>query len=183
MVEKYLEAFQEISNPSMATGEELKAWIGKAINIVVRVYGEDSIQEQQIRNVLFEKYPSMYDNGQKFGGGNNAKLCQKQASEVIKGFMSDLTNFGLPAPRVVEKSSEINISVNQHQNQTVKLKVIFDVINDELTEKQVKEIEEVLNGPESENKKLKIVEKLKNFGSDVATNIVASILTNPSMFS
>lgn len=184
MIEKFIEAFKEISIPQISNGEELRAWQGKAINTVVRVYGEDSIQEQQIKNVFFERYSSMYVGGQSFGGGNNSKLCEKQASEVISGFISDLINFGLPEQRIVEKTNGINISVNQHQNQTVKLKVIFDLVKDELTGKQMKEIEEVLTEVESpENKKNKLIQKLKSFGSDVVTNIVASILTNPNIYS
>lgn len=184
MVEKFIEAFKEIANPQIRNGEELKAWQGKAINIIVRVYGENSIQEQQIINVQFQTYSSIHVNGKTFGGGNNSSQCEKQAFEVINGFISDLTTFGLPAQRVVEKTSGINISVNQHQHQTVELRLILDSIKDELTGKQIKEIEDVLKENESpENKKTKLVQKLKSFGSDIASNIVANILTNPNLFS
>lgn len=114
------------------------------------------------------RYSSIHVNGQTFGGGNNSKLCSKQAAEVIGGFISDLTTFGMPSKRVVEKSSGINISVNQHQHQTVEIKLIRDLIEDELTGKQVKEIEEVLKeDTPPENKKSKVLQKLKSFGSDV----------------
>ena len=184
MIEKYIEAFKEIQNPQINNGEELIAWQGKAINIVSRVYGEDSVQEQQVINVKFERYSSIHVRGQTYGGGNNSKLCSKQAAEVIGGFISDLTTFGMPSKRVVEKTNGINISVNQHQHQTVEIKVIRDLIEDELTGKQVKEIEEVLKEDTSpENKKSKVLQKLKSFGSDVASSIVANILTNPNLYS
>ncbi len=38
MIEKYIKAFHEICNPKISNGEELKAWQGKAINVIVRVY-------------------------------------------------------------------------------------------------------------------------------------------------
>lgn len=95
-----------------------------------------------------------------------------------------MTNFGLPNQRVIEKPNGINISISQYPNQTVKLKVIFDLIKDEPTGKQMNEIEEILGTNETpEVKKPKIIEKLKSFGSDVVSNIIANILTNPSLYS
>ena len=184
MIEKFIEAFKVVSNPKISNGEELKAWQGKAINTIVRVYGNDSIQEQQIKNVFFETYTTYYTARQNFGGGNNSELCQKQASEIINGFITDLSTFGLPQERIMEKSNGIHISVNQNQHQTIKLKIIFDSIKDELNGKQVKEVEEILNEAlPSESKKVKLIEKLKSFGSDIVTNIVANILTNPAIYS
>ncbi len=184
MIEKFIEAFKEISSPRISNAEELKAWQGKANNIVVRIYGLESIQVDQIKNVLFERYSSIHANGTTFGGGNNSNLCEKQAAEVIAGFITDLTNFGMPSEREVEKVRGINISINQHQNQTIKLRVIFESIQEEMTGKQLKEIEEVLKGNETtESKKASIVNKLKSFGSDIASNIIANILTNPNIYS
>lgn len=49
---------------------------------------------------------------------------------------------------------------------------------------QLKELQKIIEekGTESNEKKNKIVETLKKFGGDVASNIVANILTNPSLF-
>ena len=33
-----------------------------------------------------------------------------------------------------------------------------------------------------EEKKVKLIDKIKSFGSDIASNIVAGILTNPAIF-
>lgn len=63
------------------------------------------------------------------------------------------------------------------------IKLIRDLIKNELTGKQVKEIEDVLKEDTSPgDKKLKVLQKLKSFGSDVASNIVASVLTNINLF-
>ncbi|MFV8367160.1 hypothetical protein [Flavobacterium sp. XS1P27] len=183
MIDKYITAFNEVKCPRILNSQDLNVWQGKAINIIVRVYGENSIQEEQIKNVLFQRYASYSINGHTSGGANNAKLCEKQATEIIEGFISDLSTFGMPSQRVAEKNGAINISINQNQNQTINLNVILDSLKEELTGKQIKELEEVINTDEMpENKKSKIINKLKSFGSDVVTNIVANILTNPSIF-
>ncbi len=98
-------------------------------------------------------------------------------------------------PTIIPQSSKtksgkgINVTTNinnsnsqsQNQEQSVAINLFLEAIKDDLTGKQVKEIKDIL--AECENDKPKawksIVEKLKSFGSDVASNIVANILTNP----
>ena len=181
MIEKFIESLRAIENPTITTGEELKSWQSKALNIVVRVYGEDSVQDEQIRNVQFETYTAIYTGQGKIGGGNNSKQCQKYASEVIQGMIADLETFGLPAERVIEKTSGINISLTQNQHVTVK--VILDLLKDELTGNQMREVSEILKSDTSvSEKKNDLLNKLKSFGKDVAANILANILTNPSLY-
>jgi hypothetical protein len=182
MINKYIESLKILDKPKLGTFENLKAWQGKVINILVRVYGENSIQEEQVKNIVYKKYASYSINAESFGGGNNLGLCENQASEVINGFISDLETFGLPVPKVKE-SNGINISLNQTQNQTVNLNLILESIKEELTGKQTKELDEILKCEEEpEAKKIKVLGKLKSFGSDVLSNIIANIITNPAIY-
>lgn len=183
MIEKYIKSLTDIQNPNITNIYELKSWQGNAINIVNRIYGNESKQEEQIKNINFKSYPRGSINGSSFGGGNNGKECSRQASEIINGFISDLTNFGLPENKKNDNNNGINISVNQNQNQSVQLHFIWESVKDELTGKQIKELKEVIEeDTPAENKKKKVIEKLKSFGGDVITNIVANILTNPNIF-
>ena len=185
MTDKYIIALEEIRNPEIKNGYDLISWQSKAINVIVRIYGEDSIQEEQIKQVKFKTYPSYGVNGQTYGGGNNATFCNKQASEIIQGLISDLSSFGLPEKRGKTKSDGINISLNQHQSQTqtINVSLIWESVKDELTGKQIKELESVLSEEISvEEKKTKTIDKLKSFGSDIITNIIANILTNPAIY-
>lgn len=117
-----------------------------------------------------------------FDGGNNLKECQTLAQEIIKGFISYISTFGIPDKKE-NNNSGINISLNQSQNQTVSVKILWDSIKDELTGKQAKEIEEIINSSDQpENKKKNIIDKVKSFGLDIASNIIASVLTNPSIY-
>jgi hypothetical protein len=182
MIEQYISALQELSNPSINDGYELQTWQSQITNVLVRVYGKDSKQEELVNSIQYRNHPSWGINGKSYGGGNNAASCQTQASELAKSFVSDLEKFGLPELKQ-EGGNGINISLNQSQNQVVNLSVIWESVKDELTGKQAREIEEIIEGDEEpESKKKKIFEKIKTFGSNVASNIVAGLLTNPSIF-
>lgn len=82
-----------------------------------------------------------------------------------------------------EHSSAVTVNVNQTQNQNQEINIFIDAIADELTGKQYKELKSIAqDNPNPENSKRKIIEKLKSFGSDVLSNIVANIVTNPSVW-
>lgn len=189
MIEKYIQALKTVESPTIKSKYDLQTWQAKVINIVSRIYGDESKQEGQIKNITFKTYPrfGVVGNGNTrstmSGGGNNGKQCEKQANEIIKSFISDLETFGIPDSKQRENSSGINISVNQNQNQTVNVNVIWESIQEELTGKQLKEIEGIINdNDEPESKKKRIFEKLKSFGTDVASNIIATLLTNPWIY-
>lgn len=75
-------------------------------------------------------------------------------------------------------------SQSQDQEQTMVVNMFLEAIKDDLTGKQVKELKEVIAESAGDKEKARngIVEKLKSFGSDVASNIVANIITNPSIW-
>lgn len=189
MIKKYIEALKTVKNPTINSNYDLQNWKVKAGNVISRIYGDESKQEEQIKEINFRNY-SLFATvrggnspSTSSGGGNNGKHCEKQANEMIKSFISDLETFGLPEPRKNENSNGINISVNQSQNQTVNVNVIWESIKEELTGKQLKEIEAIINdNDKSESKKKRIFEKLKSFGIDVASNIIANIITNPAIY-
>ena len=83
-----------------------------------------------------------------------------------------------------EKGIHINITQSQNQQTNVSINLIIKAFQDELNGNQRKEIQTIIDDKElePEKKKSKIVETLKKFGSDVASNILANILTNPSFF-
>lgn len=183
MTEKYIKALEEIHHPKISNKYDLQAWKTQAINIVVRLYGEDSKQEEQINLVKYQNYPSISTRNSTSGGGNNSNFCEKQASEIIGSFISDLSTFGLPVTKKQPKDKGINISVNQSQNQSISINVIWESIEDELTGKQLKEVKSIVEeDSDSETKKTKIFKKIKSFGGDIASNIIASILTNPNIY-
>lgn len=185
MVEKFIASFKALQNPIFNKASELEAWKSQANNIIIRVYGQSSKQEESINKIKFRKYVSLSMGADYVSGGHNGKDCQNQARETIQGFIHDLENFGLPELKT-DKKSGISISVNQNQSQSqsVALNIILDSIKDELSGSQVRQIEEIINGNDKpDDKRKKIFDKIKSFGSDVASNVIANLLTNPALFS
>lgn len=84
------------------------------------------------------------------------------------------------------KSASTNININNNQNNTQKVTVnlFLEAIKEELTEKNFKEVKEILKDFETEPEKTKItlIQRIKEFGGDVLSNIVANILTNPTIY-
>ena len=128
---------------------------------------------------------------QEFGEISEKKLSptqQKQLLAILEA-LSCLPNVICPDNSSENKESRIHITNNinnsnsqsQNQEQTVAINLFLEAIKDDLTGKQVKELKDILAECESDKPKAwkRIVEKLKSFGSDVASNIVANILTNP----
>lgn len=89
------------------------------------------------------------------------------------------------------KEINVNTTINnsnsqsQNQEQSIVVNLFLEAIKDDLTGKQVKELKDVLVECGNDKPKAwkRIVEKIKSFGSDVAANIVANILTNPTIWS
>lgn len=68
---------------------------------------------------------------------------------------------------------------SQQQDQTVD--IFIEAIADELTGKQMKELKAAL-ADEKGGKKGSLIEKVKSFGLDTLSNIVANIVTNPAIW-
>ena len=76
-------------------------------------------------------------------------------------------------------------SQSQDQRQSLAVELFIEEIKDDLTGRQIKELKAVVADVNNDLQKARpgIITKLKEFGSDVASNIVANILTNPSIWS
>lgn len=73
-----------------------------------------------------------------------------------------------------------NNSQSQNQEQSIIVQQILDAFRDELTGRQLKELESIIAKAENDLHKAKpnIIAKLMEFGGNVASNILATILTN-----
>lgn len=176
--EKYLEALKATQKLIIRDFTSLKIWKSQAINIIVRIYGKNSRQELQLDNIKYNSYSIGTHRG-----GNNIEECKRLAEGYINSYIYDIEMFGLPN-LTEENNNGINIELNQNQNQTVNIDVFWGVVKDELTGKQLKEVEDILKDPKEkpEAKKSKILDKIKSFGGNVASNIVAGLITNPSLY-
>lgn len=93
-----------------------------------------------------------------------------------------------PKSNIDDKSDDHSITVNVNQEQSQQQHQVSDLLiealKDDLTGRQQKELKEIMQSDDKpEQKRSKIIDKLKSFGSDVLSNIVANIITNPAILS
>ena len=86
----------------------------------------------------------------------------------------------------IQVTANINNSNSQMQSQQQSLAVelFLEAIKDDLTGRQIKELKDVVAEAGNDLQKARpgIIEKLKSFGADVVSNIVANLLTNPVIY-
>ena len=189
MLDKYIESLNKLLTQEIKDSTSLDVWKGSAVNILTRIYGQNSSQENQINDIKYRVYPSYGGsrNGESWraGGGSNIESCQQKAHSLVNSFVEELNTFGLPEPKKNTEigHEQIHISLTQNQTQDVKinLNLIVQAFQDELSGKQLKEIQEIIGNKniKAEEKRTSIVDKIKSFGSDVMSNVLANILTNP----
>lgn len=87
-----------------------------------------------------------------------------------------------------EKGVNITItntnSQSQSQEQSLAVELFIEAIKDDLTGRQIKELKAVVEEADNDLQKARpgILAKLAEFGKDVASNIVANLLTNPTIW-
>lgn len=119
------------------------------------------------------------------------EVSKKLSQENHRKIMGILKAIKL-LPNEPEKSNEtkgstnnINITNTQSVSQQLTLNIFIDSIKDEITGKDFKALKEIMKDYEKEPEETKstVIEKIKGFGEDVLSNIVANILTNPTIYS
>ena len=90
---------------------------------------------------------------------------------------------GKDAINVVTTINNTN-SQSQSQEQSLAVELFIEAIKDDLTGRQIKELKAVVENADNDLQKARpgILAKLAEFGKDVASNIVANILTNPMIW-
>ena len=87
----------------------------------------------------------------------------------------------------INVTTNINNTNSQSQNQEQSMAVLLfiEAIQDDLTGRQIKELKMVVADANNDLQIARpgIIAKLKEFGSDVLSNIVANVLTNPVIWS
>lgn len=97
--------------------------------------------------------------------------------------VSEKKNNGKDAINVVTTINSTNSQI-QSQEQSLAVEMFIEAIKDDLTGKQIKELKATVAEADNDLEKSRpgIIEKLKSFGADVASNIVANLLTNPTIW-
>ena len=176
MREKQIELIKKQLSKLESNDFNLSGWKSSTIVILSRIFGDTYQGIKAIENI---KYSS---GGIGSVHWDNLASCKKQGKDILEACITELETFGQPEPKKNENSG-ININLTQNQNQTVNINLLIGALEDELTVSQLREVNEIMNsGEQKSEKKKKLIDKLKSFGSDVASNVLANILTNPNIW-
>lgn len=184
-LDKYLEALEKIKIVEINDHDSFLTWKRKATNFIIRIYGENSTQESQINQINFSYGSRLIIDDNPLPQKHNGNKCREQIRELIESYIDELKMFGLPERKYRDEDS-VRTVINNNNNltQQMNVNIIFEILKDELTEKQLNELKEIVFSKEEvETKKHKIKAKLKSFGQGVLENVFSNILTNLSLFS
>lgn len=158
---------------SIRDNNSQNTWKANAKSIFARIYGANydglnSIDQNLQRIVLFSGRPTA-------GDFNEHKQF---AIDFTQSRIDEIQALGLPE-NLLEPATKIDIT----QNQAVRVNVsmLLDSLREHLDEGQLVEVQGILEdkGLKTDEKKVRVIEKLKTFGADLAQNVLANILVNP----
>jgi hypothetical protein len=107
---------------------------------------------------------------------------------ILESLIKEIEKLGPPSNNDIKIDQSVNVNVNQNQSQEqvqiTELSIFLESIKEDISGKQYKELLAIVRSESNpEIAKPKIIEKLKSFGENVCSNIVANIITNPTIWS
>ena len=136
---------------------DLEAWKNHTIIYLERIFGRDSSKIKMLKDLHYDYSSWGLRDTAASGKTKDKDPIREQAEELLKAAIAELESLGLP------------------QGKPEKEKV-WELLQDELTGKQVKEIEALL-ASEDQEKNLKIADILENLGADNLSLLIAKLLT------
>ena len=124
------------------------------------------------------------------------KLSEERISRDQQEKLLSILNAFVVIPQIIKNNiqmekegTNVNLTVNnnnsqsQNQEQSMVVQQFLDAFRDELTGRQLKELKSVIAEADNDlhKAKPKIMDKLMEFGGNVASNILATILTNTAI--
>jgi hypothetical protein len=144
---------------------DLDAWKKATIIILARIFGENNQKIHQIESIEYDY--SSWSLRDTTGSNTYLDSCKKLGREILQASIDELETLGLP--KGTDTLDEFFL-------------VITNALQDELKGSQNREIAKILaSGDTQEAKREKILEKLKEYGSDVAQDVLSNILTSLPM--
>ena len=162
--------------------EAYQKWLAKTKRFIAINYPSDKYVNE------FE----VVSNGNKSPEQQKKLLAMLEAFAVLPTVIPD-NRITQVAEKKGDGKDSINVvttinnsnSQSQDQRQLLAVELFVEAIKDDLTGRQIKELKAVVAGANNDLQKARpgIMAKLKEFGSDIVSNIVANILTNPAIWS
>ena len=174
-IQQKIASLQQVCNSS-----EFWTWQVTASNTLSYIYSE---KDERIRKFMEISSVTLYT------GRDVTNEAKKEAKEILESIISDIEHFGIPKLTNEQSGKGVNLHVNQVNQQTqttsitINLEIVFEALKSGLRDTEIEELKEILaSSQEPKVKKKNFMGKIKSFGSDVASNILANILTNPQVY-
>ena len=166
-VNKEVKLLQELLVKLDADNFELDAWKMHTVIIFDRIFGKDTLKIKQIEDIKYDYSSwSLRDNS---GTISNIDACKTKAKEIIHASIHELESLGAP-----DKQRASLIKSNDSFIETTEIIKQFE---DELKVSQLKELKLILSSKDKpDEKKSRLIGKLKEFGVDTAPAILSGIL-------
>lgn len=133
---------------------------------------------QKCRRFLIQNYPNDLSIDS-FNEIDIEKVTQAKIYEMV-GVLTALKEIpNICETKKVAPSNVQNINVNQSQN--INIDIVLQAIKDEIGRTGIQSLKDI-EGETEKEKKQNILSKLKEFGESTLSNIVANILTNPTIW-
>ena len=129
-------------------------------------------------------YKDFRNNMDSFEKKNYSPDIMRSMLGVLKSLKSFPNMISTTQDSNVNGGIVINNTNSQTQNQEQNINAFVKLLEDNLTYTQLKEIKAIidLEKGDIEKSKPKLIDKIKSFGENLAPSIVASIITNPSVW-
>jgi len=161
---------------------DLNSWVMSTDNFLKTIWGTSTPKSKQLYAICNTMSASMFGYTDK-----DVITFKSQWKSLLESYIVELENLDSPSTPARHALNNINFTVNQNQSQeqsqkqSVNIEFIIEVLKENLTGKQIKELDEIIKEPESTEKATKLTDKLLSFGSNVAAGILGNILSNPQI--
>jgi DNA-binding protein Fis len=163
---------------------DLKSWVLATDNYLKNIWGDNTPKSKQLRAVVNTVGAAMFGYSEE-----DVIKFKTQWKNLLNSYIIELEDLEKPETVKEQSSNNINLTVNQTQSQsqkqtqkqTIDIEKIIDAFKEELTGKQIKELDLIIKEPDSPEKVRKFTDKLLSFGSNVAASILGNIITNPQI--
>jgi hypothetical protein len=153
------------------------------LSICQRFYNKESAFQKDLEYVRGQLGLMMMMKSDKGQMGMTLEKLKEFYNRLLNSIISEVKSVGFPSKNDFKVDKSVNVNVHQNQSQTMEINFVVDAIKDELTGKQLKELKEIIKSePDPKKAKSKTLEKIKEFGINVTSGIVSSIISNPTIW-
>lgn len=156
MAEKEIALLKEQIERLNEKNFDLEAWKNQTLIFLERIFGKDNSKIRMIKELTYDYSSWSLRDTAAAGKTKDKDPVREQAREIINATIAELESLGLPREKKEKEK-------------------VWELLQDELTGKQVREIENILKS-EEKDKTEKITNILENLETENLATVIAKLL-------